>query len=90
MVRLQGRSSGGSSALGKRTLSNALTFNAGAIRYAVKTQGPLRGAKVTLLHMLDGTLRVRFKDRDLAFTPFLSHFSGEPKVELRIKGLRFG
>jgi len=32
----------------------------------------LRGAKVTLLHMLDGTLRVRFKDRDLAFTPFKS------------------
>ncbi len=30
----------------------------------------MRGAKVTLLHMLDGTLRVRFKDRDLAFTPF--------------------
>ena len=30
----------------------------------------LRGAKVTLLHLLDGTLRVRFKDRDLAFTPF--------------------
>jgi len=30
----------------------------------------LRGAKVTLLHFLDGTLRVRFKDRELAFTPF--------------------
>jgi transposase len=59
----------------ERTLSKALTFSAGAIRYAVKTQGPgmaLRGAKVTLLHMLDGTLRVRFKDRDLAFTPFKS------------------
>ena len=57
----------------ERTLSKALTFSAGAIRYAIKTQGPgmaLRGAKVTLLHMLDGTLRVRFKDRDLAFTPF--------------------
>ena len=41
--------------------------------FRVWTQGPgtaLRGAKVTLLHMLDGTLRVRFKDRDLAFTPF--------------------
>jgi hypothetical protein len=52
-----------------------LTFSAGAIRYAVKTQGPgmaLRGAKVTLLHMLDGTLGVRFKDRDLAFAPFNS------------------
>ena len=59
----------------ERTLSKALTFSAGAIRYAIKTRGPgmaLRGAKVTLLHMLDGTLRVRFKDRDLAFTPFKS------------------
>jgi hypothetical protein len=57
----------------ERTLSKALTFSAGATRYAIRTQGPgtaLRGAKVTLLHMLDGTLRVRFKDRDLAFTPF--------------------
>jgi hypothetical protein len=57
----------------QRTLSKALTFSAGATRYAVKTAGPgiaLRGAKVTLLHMLDGTLRVPFKDRDLAFTPF--------------------
>jgi hypothetical protein len=57
----------------ERTLSKALTFSAGATRYAVKTVGPgmaLRRAKVTLLHLLDGTLRVRFKDRDLAFTPF--------------------
>jgi hypothetical protein len=57
----------------ERTLSKALTFSAGATRYAVKTQGPgtaLRGAKIMLLHMLDGTLRVRFKHRDLAFTPF--------------------
>jgi transposase len=57
----------------ERTLSKALTFSAGATRYAVKTQGPgtaLRGAKITLLHMLDGTMRVRFKDRDLAVTPF--------------------
>ena len=30
----------------------------------------LRGAKVTLFHFLDGTLRVRFKDRELACTPF--------------------
>jgi len=57
----------------ERTLSKALTFSAGSIRYAVRTAGPgmaLRGAKVTLLHFLDGTLRVRFKDRDLAVTPF--------------------
>jgi single-stranded-DNA-specific exonuclease len=27
---------------------------------------------------------------DLAFTPFISHFSGKPKVELRVKALRHG
>ncbi len=61
----------------KADLAEALTRReertAGATRYAVRTQGPgtaPRGAKVTLPHMLDGTLRVRFKDRDLAFTPF--------------------
>ncbi len=57
----------------ERTLSKALTFSSGATRYAVKTSGPgtaLRGAKITLLHMLDGSLRVRFKTRDLAVTPF--------------------
>jgi single-stranded-DNA-specific exonuclease len=27
---------------------------------------------------------------DLAFTPFISHFSGSPKVELRVKALRHG
>jgi single-stranded-DNA-specific exonuclease len=25
---------------------------------------------------------------DLAFTPFVSHFGGEPRVELRLRGLR--
>jgi hypothetical protein len=60
---------------GKNARSKALAFSAGATRYAVKTAGPgmaLRGAKVTLVDFLDGTLRVRFKDRDLAFTPFKS------------------
>jgi hypothetical protein len=65
------------------TLSKALTFSAGATRYAVKTTGPgvaLRGAKVTLLRLLDGTLRVRFKDRDLAFTVFKT-LPAPPPVE---------
>jgi hypothetical protein len=67
----------------ERRLSKALTFSAGATRYAVKTAGPgiaLRGAKVTLLPFLDGTLRVRFKDRDLAFTPFKT-LPAPPPVE---------
>lgn len=65
----------------ERTLSKALTFSAGAVRYAVRTTGPgmaLRGAKVTLLHFLDGTLRVRFKDRELAVTPFKTRPAPQP------------
>jgi homeodomain-containing protein len=59
----------------ERVLSKALTFSAGGTRYAVQTTGPgtaLRGARVTLLHLPDGAMRVRYKDRDLACTPFKS------------------
>ena len=54
-----------------RTLSKALTFSAGGAVHCVRTQGPgtaLRGAKVTLLLLADETMRVRCKDRTLAFT----------------------
>ena len=57
----------------ERSLSKTLTFRAGGRLYAIKTQGPgtaLRGARVTLLHFIDGTLRVRDKDRILAHTAF--------------------
>lgn len=57
----------------ERTLTKALTFSCGGIRYAVKTKGPglaLRGAKITLLHLLDGSMRARFNNRDLAFTAY--------------------
>lgn len=39
----------------------------------VKTTGPgtaLRGARVSLLHYLDGIMQVRYKKRALAFTAF--------------------
>ncbi len=57
----------------ERTLTKALTFSCGGISYAVKTKGPglaLRGAKITLLHLLDGSMRARFNNRDLAFTAY--------------------
>ena len=56
-----------------RVLSKALTFRAGGAIYCVKTSGPgtaLRGAKVTLLHYQDGSMRVHYKDRVLACTAF--------------------
>jgi transposase len=52
----------------ERTLSKALTFSAGGKVYCVKTTGPgtaLRGARVTLLHFQDGTMRVDYKNRSL-------------------------
>ena len=57
----------------ERTLSKALTFSVGGAVHCVKTSGPgiaLRGAKVTLLHFLEGDMRVRDKNRSLSFTPF--------------------
>ena len=66
-----------------RVLSKTLTFRCGGTLYCVKTTGPgtaLRGARVSLLHYLDGTMQVRYKDRTLAFTAF--HATPTPvKVE---------
>ena len=57
----------------ERTLSKALTFSAGGKVYCINTRGPgtaLRGARVTLLHFQDGTLRVDYKNRLLPYTHF--------------------
>jgi len=57
----------------ERVLTKALTFSCGGTKYAVRTKGPglaLRGAKIELLHLLDGSMRARFKDRELAFTAY--------------------
>ena len=57
----------------ERVLSKALTFSTGGTVYCVRTAGAgiaLRGARVSLHHFLDGTLRVRYKDRILACTAF--------------------
>lgn len=56
-----------------RTLSKALTFSCGGVKYAIKTKGPglaLRGAKITLSHFLDGSMQARFKDRKLELTAY--------------------
>ena len=55
----------------QRVLSKALNFSAGGALWCVRAQGPgiaLRGAKVTLLHFMDGAMSVRYKDRTLACT----------------------
>ncbi len=57
----------------QRTLSKALTFRYGGTMYCVKTDGPgtaLRGAKVTLFLLLNGTMRVQYEDRILSVTAF--------------------
>src|SRR5271157_5684648 len=43
----------------ERVLTKALTFSCGGVKYAVKTKGPglaLRGAKITLLHFMEGSM----------------------------------
>ena len=57
----------------ERTLSKVLTFSVEGTLYCVKTSGPgtaLRGAKVELLHFLDGRMQVRYKGRLLECTAF--------------------
>jgi len=64
-----------------RTLSRALTFSAGGKLYCVRTHGPgtaLRGARVTLLHFQDGTMRVDYKNRSLPYTHFRSSRGPDP------------
>ncbi len=55
----------------ERVLSKALTFSVGGAVHCVKTSGPgiaMRGAKITLLHLPDGAMRLRYKERDLQYT----------------------
>ena len=54
-------------------MTKALTFSCGGVKYAVKTKGPglaLRGAKITLLHFMEGSMQARYKDRNLPFTAY--------------------
>ncbi len=79
----------------ERVLSKALTFRAGGSMYCVKTSGPgtaLRGARVTLLHYMDGSMRVHYKDRILACTayrtlPVVSDAEDEKTIDARVDRL---
>jgi len=65
----------------ERILSKALTFSAGGKLYCIKTAGPgtaLRGARVTLLHFHDGTMRVDYKSRSLTYTQFKTNPGPDP------------
>jgi hypothetical protein len=68
----------------ERVLSKALTFRSSGQLYAVKTKGPgtaLRGARVSLHHFMDGTLRVRYKDRILDTTAFGASHAPAPAAD---------
>ncbi|HEV2041890.1 MAG TPA: ISNCY family transposase [Casimicrobiaceae bacterium] len=79
----------------ERVLSKALTFRAGGSMYCVKTSGPgtaLRGARVTLHHYMDGSMRVHYKDRVLACTaykklPVPSEAEDEKTIDARVDRL---
>jgi transposase len=65
----------------ERVLSKALTFRSGGTMYCVKTPGPgtaLRGAKVTLHHLLGGGMTVHYKDRLLPVTAYGTHPVPDP------------
>ena len=93
---------GGSAALDEamarreeRTLSKALNFSAAGHVHCVRTSGPgiaLRGAKVTLLHFMDGTMSVRHKDRVLETTLFKTRpgpgpLEDEKTIDLRMTAI---
>ena len=79
----------------ERTLSKALNFSTGGHVHCVKTSGPgiaLRGAKVTLLHFMDGTMSVRHKDRVLETTLFKTRpgpgpLEDEKTIDLRMTAI---
>ena len=79
----------------ERVLSKSLTFRAGGSMYCVKTAGPgtaLRGAKITLHHHQDGTMRVHYKDRVLVCTaykklPVPSEAEDEKTIDARVDRL---
>ena len=80
---------------GPRPWSKALNFSSGGNVYCVRTDGPgvaLRGAKVTLLHFMDGSLGVRYKDRVLATTLFKTRprpgpLEDEKTIDLRMAAI---
>jgi hypothetical protein len=79
----------------ERVLSKALTFRAGGSMYCVKTSGPgtaLRGARETLHHHMDGSMRVHYKDRILSCTayktlPRPSEAEDEKTIDARVDRL---
>ena len=55
----------------ERTLSKNLTFSVGGRLMCVDAKGPglaMRNTKVELLHFLDGSMKVRWKGRDMRYT----------------------
>jgi transposase len=65
----------------ERVLSKALTFSSAGTKYCVKTNGPgtaLRGAKVTLHHLVGGGMTVHYKDRVLPVTVYGSYPVPDP------------
>jgi transposase len=75
----------------ERTLTKALTFSSGGIKFCVKTSGPgtaLRGVKVTLYHYADGRMDVHYKDRVLAWTAYGSYPVPAPTEDEKTLDLR--
>lgn len=67
-----------------RRLSKNLMFQYQGTLYGVKTSGPgtaLRGASVTIVHKLDGSIQVRYKNRFLPITAFKTRYHPDPTAD---------
>ena len=79
----------------ERSLSKALTFSSAGQLYCIKTKDAgiaLRGAKVTLLHFADQSLKVRYKQRELDFTkvralPHAAPAEDEKTIDARVNAI---
>ncbi len=72
-------------------LSKALTFSSAGTKYCVKTNGPgtaLRGAKVTLHHLVGGGMTVHYKDRVLPVTAYGSYPVPDPAEDEKTLDVR--
>lgn len=67
-----------------RRLSKNLMFQYQGTFYGVKTSGSgtaLRGASVTIVHKLDGSIQVRYKNRFLPITAFKTRYHPDPTAD---------
>lgn len=75
----------------ERTLSKALTFSYGGMKFCVDTPGPgtaMRGGKVLVHRFADGRLHVTYKDRVLRLTTYGTYAVPDPAADEKTLNMR--